>query len=69
MKKYAVFHLHFYISISTLSRQLHMDKISKILCINDLSDISKYSDIPLQKIFSENFCPECDSLACADMDM
>ena len=40
----------------------------KILCMSDESTISKWSCSPLEKHFSEDFCPACDNLPNADMD-
>ena len=36
--------------------------------MSDESTISKGSCSPLEKHFSEDFCPVCDNLANADMD-
>ena len=63
MKKYALFHLHFYKSISALSRVLYINQFcSKNLYMNARA-IFQFKAVPLcKKFFSENFCPVCDCL-------
>ena len=70
LKKYALFHSHFYKSISALSRLLCIDKnFVQKFCVWTIRAIFRNRAVPLyKKIFSENFCPVCDCLVNADMD-
>ena len=70
LKKYALFHPHFYKSIYALSRLLYIDKnFVQKFCVWTIRAIFWNRAVPLyKKFFSENFCPVCDCLVSADMD-
>ena len=71
LKKYALFHPHFYKSISTLSRLLYVGKnFVQKFCVWTIRAIFQNRAVPLyKKFFSENFCSVCDCLVSADMDL
>ena len=70
LKKYALFHPHFYKSISALSRLLYEDKnFVQKFCVWTIRAIFQNKAVPLnKKFFSKNFFPVCDCLVGADMD-
>ena len=71
LKKYALFHPHFYKTISALRRLLYIDEnfVHKF-CVWTIRTIFQNKAVPpCKKFFSDNFCPVCDSLISADMDM
>ena len=70
LTKYALFHPHFYKSISALSRLLYINKnFVQKFCVWTIRAIFRNKAVPLhKKNFSENFCPVCDRLVSADMD-
>ena len=59
LKKYALFHPHFYKSISVLSRLLYIDKnFVQKFSVSTIRAIFQNRAVPLyKKMFSENFCP------------
>ena len=67
LKKYALFHPHFYKSISALSRLLYIDKnFVQKFCVWRIRAIFQNRAVPLyKKIFSENFSSVCDCLVSA----
>ena len=70
LKKYALFHPHFYKSIYALSRLLYIDKnFAQKFCVWTIRAIFRNKAVALyKKIFSENFCPVCKCLVRANMD-
>ena len=59
LKKYALFHSHFYKSIYALSRLLYIDKnFVQKFCVWTIRAIFRNRAVPLyKKFFSEKFCP------------